>query len=172
MPDLMIELSGAQFQRAYLLYVVEVCHDEGKYYYIGQTGDNKYTTARPAFRRLAGHLQDSSGSTQNQVYQYIASNIYGYAGRGEFPERLKQQVEEFLVGSTVRMHVYKVEPFDPTVDHEKHLDTVRTVSLLERHVIQTFLTARKTVMNKKVTAPIEPCLYPNLLARIRADFAI
>jgi len=54
MPDICIELSGAQFRRAYLLYVIEICHEQERYFYVGQTGDNRYITARPAFRRFQG----------------------------------------------------------------------------------------------------------------------
>ena len=50
MPDICIELPGAQFRRAYLLYVIEICHEQERYFYVGQTGDNNYLTARPAFR--------------------------------------------------------------------------------------------------------------------------
>lgn len=77
MPDLLLELQGEQFRRAYLLYIVEICHGKEKYYYVGQTGDNRYITARPAFRRLAAHFEDTGNSTQNQVYRYIVGTILG-----------------------------------------------------------------------------------------------
>ena len=58
MPDLLIELPGTHFRRAYLLYAIEICHNQDRYFYIGQTGDNNYITARPPIRRLSGHLED------------------------------------------------------------------------------------------------------------------
>lgn len=78
MADFTIELKGEQFRRGYLLYIIEIRHNIDTFYYIGQTGDNHYVTARPAFRRLSGHFEDSGNSTQNQLYKYIASIILGY----------------------------------------------------------------------------------------------
>lgn len=175
MPDFSIELVGEQFRRAYLLYVMEICHNKDRYYYVGQTGDNKYITARPAFRRLSGHLQDTGKSTQNQVYRYIATKILGY-GEAEnqeaFHEKIKQAVEGFLVGSTVRMHIYKVHPFDPAVSRSNHLTNVGKVSLLEKHVIKAFVNSGKSLINKTVIEPAGPCPYPRLLTRIKSDFGL
>lgn len=176
MSDLLIELPGAQFRRAYLLYVVEVCRKQQKFFYIGQTGDNHYVTARPPFRRLSGHLDDSGQSTQNQVYRYIAVKILGYeeaAGKkAPFSEELKQAVEDFLVDSTIRMHIYQVCPFTAHVSRANHLSTVRNVSLLERFVIGALANSGRRLMNRTTTAPSEVCPYPELLSRIRTDFGL
>lgn len=175
MADLLVELSGVQFRRAYLLYVIEICHDQKGYFYVGQTGDNKYITARPAFRRLSGHLGDTGKSTQNQVYRYIATDILGYEearGKTAFSEEVKQAVEDFLVDSTVRMHVYQVCAFDPFHARADHLTIVRRVSLLEKFVINAFINAGKPLMNRMVRSPVEACPYPELLARIKSDFGI
>ena len=75
MADMVLELLGEHFRRQYLLYIIKISHGEDEYFYVGQTGDNRYTTARPAFRRLAGHFEDSGQSTQNQIYRYIACDI-------------------------------------------------------------------------------------------------
>ena len=175
MPDLLIELPGAQFRRAYLLYVIEICRNQERYFYIGQTGDNSYITARPAFRRLSGHLEDTGQSTQNQVYRYIAVKILGYEeaeSKAAFPEKMKQAVEDFLVGSTVRMHIYRAHPFDPFVSRANHLRTVKRVSLLEKFVIKAFVNSGKSLMNRMITPPVEACPYPELLARIESDFGL
>ena len=84
MADIRIELPGAQFRRAYLLYVIEIRHGKEQYFYVGQTGDNNYITARPAFRRLSGHMEDTGQSTQNQVYRYIAADIIGHKAMAEY----------------------------------------------------------------------------------------
>ena len=175
MPDFSIELAGEHFRRAYLLYVIEIRHNEDRYYYVGQTGDNKYTTARPAFRRLSGHLQDTGKSTQNQVYRYIATKILGYgeAERQEaFHEKIKQAVEGFLVGSTMRMHIYKVQPFNHPISHSDHLAIVRKVTLLEKHVIKAFTISGKSLINKTISDPTGPCPYPRLLAQIKSEFSL
>lgn len=175
MPDLVIELPGAQFRRAYLLYIIEICHDRERYFYIGQTGDNRYITARPAFRRLSGHLEDTGQSTQNQVYRYIATKILGYEeaeSKTAFSEKVKQAVEDFLVGSTVRMHAYRAQPFNPFVSSANHLATVKKVSLLEKFVVEAFVKSGKSLMNRMITPPVESCPYPELLARIESDFGL
>lgn len=175
MPDFSIELVGEQFRRAYLLYVIEIRHNEDRYYYIGQTGDNKYITARPAFRRLSGHLQDTGKSTQNQVYRYIATTILGYGeakNQEAFHEKIKQAVEGFLVDSTVRMHIYKVQPFDPAISTSDHLTNVRKVSLLEKYVIRAFASSGKSLINKTIREPTGSCPYPKLLAQIKSEFGL
>jgi hypothetical protein len=173
MADIRIELPGAQFRRAYLLYVIEVYHDKERYFYVGQTGDNNYITARPAFRRLSGHLDDTGQSTQNQVYRYIATDILGYeeaVSKSSFRQSVKQDVEDFLVDSTVLMHIYKVKPFEPDVSRDNHLRVVKDVTLTEQYVMLSFLEAGRSLMNKKILKPSVACPYPKLLARIKSDF--
>jgi len=175
MADIRIELPGAQFRRAYLLYVIEIRHGKEQYFYVGQTGDNNYITARPAFRRLSGHMEDTGQSTQNQVYRYIAAGILGHRvarSKASFPERVKQDVEDFLVDSTVLMHIYKVKPFKPDVSRDNHLRDVRDVTLIEKYVMASFLGAGKSLMNKKILKPIGACPYPKLLNRIKSDFSL
>jgi len=174
-PDIRIELPGAQFRRAYLLYVVEIRHGREQYFYVGQTGDNNYLTARPAFRRLSGHLDDSGRSTQNQVYKYIAANILGHreaTSKASFPEVVKQDVEDFLVDSTVLMHIYKVKPFKPDVSRDNHLREVKNITLMEKYVMASFLEAGRSLMNKKIIKPTGACPYPTLLTRIKSDFGL
>ena len=175
MADIRIELPGAQFRRAYLLYVIETRHSKEQYFYVGQTGDNNYITARPAFRRLSGHMEDTGQSTQNQVYRYIAADIIGHKAansKSSFPEGVKQDVEDFLVNSTVLMHIYKVKPFKPNVSRHNHLRDVRAITLMEKYVMASFLEAGRSLMNKRILKPIGACPYPKLLARIRSDFGL
>jgi hypothetical protein len=175
MPDARIELPGAQFRRAYLLYVIEIRHGKQQYFYVGQTGDNNYVTARPAFRRLSGHLDDTGQSTQNQVYRYIATNILGHEeaiSKASFPEAVKQDVEDFLVKSTVLMHIYKVKLFEPDISRDDHLRVVKSTTLMEKYVMISFLEAGRSLMNKKISKPTGACPYPKLLARIKSDFGL
>jgi|GEM_PF-788496 len=175
MADLLLEIGGRQFKRAYLLYVIEICHGGRTYYYVGQTGDRNYKTARPALRRLSGHLEDAGQSTQNQVYRYIAAVILKCAAantRAAFSEKLKQGVENFLVDSVVRMHAYQVSPFNPSNSCASHRAIVRQVSLLEAYVIDAFKTSGNSLMNRRIGAPNAPCPYPSLLARVKSDFGL
>jgi len=173
MPDIRIELPGAQFRRAYLLYVVEIRHGKEQYFYVGQTGDNNYVTARPAFRRLSGHLEDTGQSTQNQVYRYIVINILGHreaTSKAPFREAVKQDAEDFLVESTVLMHIYKVKPFKPDISRDNHLRQVKNIRLMEKYVMVSFLEVGRSLMNKKIVKPRGACPYPKLLTRIKSDF--
>ena len=173
MPDARIELPGAQLRRAYLLYVIEIRHGKQQYFYVGQTGDNHYVTARPAFRRLSGHLDDRGGSTENQVYRYIATSILGHEGAASkafFTKAVKQDVEDFLVKCAVLMHIYKVKPFKPDVSRDDHLRIVRSITLMEKYVMVSFLEAGRSLINKKIPKPMGACPYPRLLMRIKSDF--
>lgn len=173
---MIITLEGKHFQRQYLLYIVEIIHKSDKFYYIGQTGDNNYVTARPAFRRLSGHLEDGGRSTQNQIYRFLAVNVLGIsdaAGKSSmFDEKIKQAVEDFLVGSTVKMYVYPLQPFVPGIAHQQHLENVRKATLFERMVIDLLLKYSKIIANKKkIPVPRDAkCPYPQVLEEIIADF--
>ena len=176
MAEMILTLEGKHFQRQYLLYILEITHGNDKYYYVGQTGDNKYTTARPAFRRLAVHLEDVGRSTQNQIYRYLAVEVLDIseAARKDstFDEKIKQAVEDYLVGSTVKMYVYPLQPFIPGIEHSQHLKIVRKVTLFEKIVINLLLAHSKTIANKIVTPPPRgaECPYPQVLNQIVNSF--
>ena len=102
-----IQIAGNQFVQAYLIYIIEVLHpDYETHYYVGQTGDRDHRTARPAFRRLSGHLSDQGHSRENQLYRAIISRILGLEQpmTGKFDAEVKSQVSNFLKASTIEMH--------------------------------------------------------------------
>ena len=138
MSKIILSLNGTYFKRQYLVYVVEVVHNNERFYYIGQTGDNRYVTARPVFRRLAAHLEDVGTSTQNQIYRFIAKDILGITKAAEkrsaFDEHTKQMVEKYLTNSIIVMHAYPLQPFMASVKHAEHLEIVRKVTLFEKIV--------------------------------------
>ncbi|MBT9131846.1 MAG: hypothetical protein DDT33_00347 [Firmicutes bacterium] len=178
MADMSLELLGEHFRRQYLLYIIEISHGDDKYFYVGQTGDNRYTTARPAFRRLAGHFEDGGQSTQNQIYRYIAADVLKIEEarnkQSAFTSQTKQAVEYYLVNSVVKMHAYSLEPFSSKATHEKHLQKVRKVTLLEKQVIAAFLQHNRRLVNKKlVILPTgDSCPYPQALEQIKQDFSL
>ena len=176
MGEMILTLEGKHFQRQYLLYILEITHGNDKYYYVGQTGDNRYITARPAFRRLAGHLEDVGTSTQNQIYRYLAVEVLGMSAAArrdsKFDEKIKQAVEDYLVGTTIKMYFYPLQPFIPGIEHSQHLKIVRKVTLFEKIVINLFLKHSKTIANKSLTpAPRgAECPYPEVLNQIIISF--
>ena len=177
MADMVLELLGEHFRRQYLLYIIKICHGEDEYFYVGQTGDNRYITARPAFRRLAGHFEDSGQSTQNQIYRYIACNILKIERASNkqcaFTLETKQAVEDYLVNSVVKMYVYSLQPFSPA-KHEEHLQKVRNTTLLEKQVIGAFLQNNRQLANKNLATPSTDatCPYPKAFEQIKQDFSL
>lgn len=178
MADMILCLEGKHFRRQYLLYVIEITHGQDKYYYIGQTGDNHYKTARPAFRRLAGHLEDLGRSTQNQVYKYLAFEVLDNPRPKEkkynFSDKIKQSVEDFLVDSEVKMYVYRLQSFESAISHEEHLGNVRNVITFEQMVIELFKARFRNIGNKKerkIPSAVK-CPYPEILIQIKNDFNI
>ena len=150
---MILTLEGQHFRRNYLLYIIEISHENDKHYYIGQTGDNNAVTARPAFRRLAGHLSDRGSSTENQIYRYIAETVSKHQESGDnsgnFSEKTKQKVEDYFVKSTVSMYVYVLQEFPPEIERKIHLENVRKVRLFEKMVMALFETNKKNIGNKQ-----------------------
>ncbi len=178
MADMVLELLGEHFRRQYLLYIIEISHGDDEYFYVGQTGDNRYITARPAFRRLAGHFEDSGQSTQNQIYRYIACGILKIEEasnkQSAFSPGTKQAVEDYLVDSVVKMYAYSLEPFSSRATHEEHLQKVRNTTLLEKQVIDAFLQNNRQLVNKDwaTTRVRATCPYPKALEQIKQDFSL
>jgi len=178
MAEMILTLEGEHFKRQYLLYIIEIAHGTDNHYYIGQTGDHNYTTARPAFRRLAGHLADDGRSTQNQVYRYLAARVLGFPEaenkESTFNDKIKQAVEDYLVDSTIRMFVYSLQPFESGLEHNQHLNIVRKVRLFEKMIINLFKTHSRRLANKKVTLPPADaeCPYQEIFGQIVVDFKL
>lgn len=173
---MILTLEGQHFRRQYLLYIVEIVHGNDRHYYIGQTGDQHYVTARPAFRRLAGHMDEGGSSTENQVYRYLAAKVLKIKAAENncksFNEEIKQAVEDYLVHSTVKMHVYSLQEFPPGIEREAHKENVRKVRHFEKIIMELFKKNQKNIGNKKISKPprgIE-CPYPEILQRIKDDF--
>ena len=175
MADIVFGLAGELFKRRYLLYVVELSHDNSQYYYVGQTGDTRVITARPVFRRLAAHFEDRK-STQNQVYQYVAHEVLGFpeaeGKKTAFTEAAKREIEEYLIKSNIKMHAYYLEPFKSTITRREHEKNRRKTQKIEEQVIDIFRKNRKELMNRKSTPPasLSDCPYPEVLKRVAIDF--
>ncbi|MGA2917764.1 hypothetical protein [Methanoregula sp.] len=176
--DMILTLEGQHFRRQYLLYIIQISNGNDNHFYIGQTGDNNATTARPAFRRLAAHLGDSGSSTENQVYQYLAEHVIEFPSndnKGEkFNKKIKQAVEDYLVHSTISMYVYSLQEFPPGIEREVHLANVRKVRLFEKIIIDLFIKHQKKIANKKLSKPPRGavCPYPDIFKRIESDFKL
>jgi hypothetical protein len=169
-----LTLGGEQFRRAYFLYVVEVRGEKDPFFYIGQTGDRNYVTARPPFRRLAGHFEEGESSTQNQVYRFIETDLLGVSPdteNGAVSKSTRQAVENYLANGSVKLRAYRILPFDPDVERSVHQGNVRRMELLEEHVLQLFRDSGRVTANRKPPRrKIGACPFPQALRKIAEDF--
>lgn len=152
-----ISIDGKQFEKHYLIYIIQLRHQSKKYYYVGQTGDRHYKTARPAFRRLAGHLEDQGYSTQNQLYKAIMEQILKRRSeaKGSFSNELKAEVSTYLVQSDIDMYVFPLLQFDEGVDQRLHSQNVLYVETVEKFLIQKLMVqvGADSVLNKRKDLP-------------------
>lgn len=150
-----INIEGKQFEKNYLIYIIKISHSKkGNFYYIGQTGDRHYRTARPAFRRLAGHLSDIGQSTENQVYRQIAEKILEQKieKNKKFNDNVKNKVSDFLIDSKINMKVFPIIKFDPKIDQEKHIENRRYVENIEKILIEKMVNKNglERILNKRI----------------------
>lgn len=92
--------------------------------------------------------------------------------KGAYNDTIKQAVEDFLVDSTVLMHVYIVHPFEFNISKQKHKQNRTNIQTLERHLIKAFINEGKYVGNRSVIKNIKSCPYPELFERIRLEFKL
>lgn len=176
MPRITLTLDGQVFKRQYLVYVIELVNGNRKYFYVGQTGDRRYTTARPPVRRLMGHLEDVGTSTQNQLYRFVAVDILRIEEarqQAAFTEDIKQRVEDFFAESAVHMHVYHLAPFTPGIPHGEHTAIRERVEEFERHVLKRFKSAGLNLANRNFHAPKDRVApYPEVFSQLLGDFSL
>lgn len=152
MKNFKIKLDGYFLQSAYVVYIIELIYTDNIYYYIGQTGDNHYITARPALRRLVGHLENKNRSTQNQLYKFIAYHILELPKRDkkeDFTPNEKMDIEQVLSQSIIEMHVYPLETFDL----ENHTIKRKAAQEFEKHILQLFMKNSQQLINKSTPKP-------------------
>ncbi|WP_282782710.1 hypothetical protein [Phaeodactylibacter xiamenensis] len=94
----------------YYVYVVEMKTKDKTYLYIGQTGDNNYTTARAPLYRLSGHFVKGR-STENQIIKYLKATV---EGEGELNNK---QLDNLLTQTRFSYRFWKLDDFDGK-DHE------------------------------------------------------
>jgi len=151
-----IEIKGREMRPGYIVYVVQLIHPTfGVYFYVGQTGDRKYTTARPALRRFAGHLSDRGYVTENQVYRAVAVKILGFEegkNRKAFSKEIKQGVSEFFDRAKTVMHVFPIRDFDFNTTEEQHKVDREYVEMLEGKLLIRLseIAGRDRVLNNNI----------------------
>lgn len=153
-----IEIDGRQFKSAYLVYIVRLASaTHGQYFYVGQTGDRHYSSARSAFRRLAGHLSDQGKSTENQIYRQIAVKILGIESAKEkqpFDNNTKAAVTTFLTNCKIEMFIHPLADFSSNSNPENHNFNRHLTEKIENELINYFIRhfGVEKILNKKFTA--------------------
>lgn len=153
-----IHIEGKQFEKNYLIYIIEVKHiNKGSFFYIGQTGDRHFKTARPAFRRLAGHLSDSGHSTENQIYKQIAEKLLKLKieKKKKFSNNVKNKVSDFLIDCQIKMSVFPIIRFEDIIKNDEHTKNREYVENIERFIIVKLINkwTAKRILNKKISKP-------------------
>lgn len=108
-----IGLQPEWFCHAYYVYFVTMLDDDRRMVYVGMTGDRKHWMARSPFYRMAGHFNQLSASTENQVIKGIREycNIDDIDQAG-----LVRKLEELKI----TYHAYPLAPFEFGVSKEEH----------------------------------------------------
>lgn len=122
-----------QLNRAYLVYIVEVSHDQkGSYFYVGQTGDRASITARSAIGRLSEHFNRKQ-SSNNQVYNQLSQKIRFSSSDKELKP---STIDEFLENSRIIMHTYVTNSFYEGISKSEHDQNRQFVEMVEMYLIQ------------------------------------
>lgn len=93
-----LEIPGTFLLPGFSIYVLEIKREKKKWFYLGMTGDPYYPSARAAFPRIAGHLELSERSTQNQL-RIALKNKLGIVTDDDFRK------------ITIRMHHFPIDGF-------------------------------------------------------------
>lgn len=140
----LIELNGNLLVSKYGVYIVRIEHGEADiFYYVGQTGDAKYITARSSFYRLAAHLSYGK-STQNQVYAALQK-------RTDITDRYA--FERWLEDASIKMYFFKVSDFqnltESTENKEIHIRKRRETLALETALLEKGRSMNKILLNSE-----------------------
>jgi len=171
-----ITIEGNQLKSIYAVYVIELTHQNEKYYYIGQTGDAHYIAARPPFSRISGHLENTKRSTQNQIYKFIINklDIHSPADVSDYTREDKARVETFLSESHITMHIYPLIEFNHMLAEDEHKNRRQHVLEFEKHVIHLFQKADKNLINRSRHLPRQTggAIFPEKYEAVKTDFRL
>ena len=166
-------IDGKYLKSSYSVYIIELTNNKNNYYYIGQTGDSNYVTARSVFRRLSGHLSDLKSSTQNQLYRFIANKILDINPKRSFSAIQKKMIEEFLVNSIITTYSYKILDFNFLANKSEHKKKWYQVVEFEKRIIKLFIRNNKQIINKRIPKTYDKRVnFEKVLKEIRNEFKL
>jgi hypothetical protein len=146
-----IEIKPEWFRHAYYVYFVTMLGDDRRMVYVGMTGDRKHRMARSPFYRMAGHFNQLSASTENQVIkgirEYCNIDDIDQAGLVRKLEQLK-----------ITYHAYPLALFEFGVLKEEHTPLRRQAERVESWLMQQLWEEQNAdesdklkVFNKKIS---------------------
>lgn len=127
---LQINFDANWFKSRYYVYVITVVHSLKTFYYIGQTGDRKYTAARSPFYRLWGHFNpyNSKSGTDSQLIKSlfkkgILEDVEGISKRQVIDKAL------FEKKISIATSFYPIEEFinDEAIEHQRKRQVAEAV---------------------------------------------
>lgn len=170
---MILEIDGKYLKSSYSVYVIELIAPDGNYYYIGQTGDKVYNSARSPFRRFSGHLVDINSSTQNQLYRFVSK----LALKKEINRSVsltpieKGLIEEYITKCMINFYSYPLFDFDFNQSMTIHKQNHKNIVLAENKVIQLFEKMKMNLINiNRPTRQFTGNDFDELLTEIKNDF--
>ena len=126
-----LELPGSFLVPGFSIYVLEIIKQKQKWFYIGMTGDPHYPSARAALPRIAGHLELSERSTQNQL-------------RIAMREKLGIITDEDFKKMRIKMHHFPIPGFN-RITKEK-LDNETMVRLKQTQAYKEYKKKQQQIL--------------------------
>lgn len=138
-----IKIKSEWLQSAYYVYAISIKYKKKQYYYIGQTGDNHYHSARAPLYRIGGHFAKGV-STENQIVKYFKETILK-------KDVSKTELEQALLESEITYQFWEIEKLDEHDNNEQHKAKRMKAQAVEHYLIYK-LQGKKGVfvLNKTV----------------------
>ena len=136
-----------QLKSMYSIYIIVLKNGNNKYFYIGQTGDRNYISARSPFLRLTGHLDKRESSTQNQLYKGIVEKIL----KIKYDNNTYENVEKYFLNTKLLMYTFPIFDFKYGATIDEHTEKRGKVEKIENTLINHFIEkyGKDKIINKK-----------------------
>lgn len=173
-----LTLEKKHFERNYGIYILELIHNKEKLYYIESLNDILGISNKLPLKKLSQHLEDSASARNNKLFKYILNNIIEI---GKNPNRVitdkhKSQVEDYLVESQIKMHVYPLIKFNfDEATKKTHKENVQKVKNFEKQVLRMFIRADKKIINEEIEneyVRYDEINFPKIWEQIKIDFYV
>jgi signal recognition particle GTPase len=173
-----ISLEKKHFERSYGIYILEMIHGNEKLYYIECLNDSLSLSNKLPIKKLSQHLEDSVSARNNKLFKFILNNIIEI---GKNPNRIitdkhKSQIEDYLIESQIKMHVYPLIRFNfEEATKKTHKENSQKVKNFEKQVIRMFIRADKKLINDEIKdeyVRYDEISFPKIWEQIKIDFYV